>query len=444
MKPTQAFTIFVIGVLTLSFASMVDSLYVILACIYFYAFTVVLSYSHSGPADPRVFPVAFMAIYFTFFPVRASLFGAGSLPFDQSSLILSLKLQFVALIVFVTVSNLFINTAPLEPERSFPSSRAPTLTSEWLILLIAVPFTLYYVFMISSSGASSKQDIINNYWLVKTFSDFFMLIITILIFLRAVRIGGRYYRDKFIAAYFFFCIFYVLLTSERDLLFKVLFGLIIIYYDQRKSFGPFKMSAILSAIVLVVPISQYFKSILLSGTIDFNLAGADLFLNSEFISASRNFYSLLAFDVEHNTTLILSDMARAFIPTTLLGDYGVQSTVAWYDTVFRPENGFQGTSGWGFTIVGFGYVVGGLTGIVSIMTFYAWLLSAFYNQRWRSPYWYSLYILALSACVYVLRADLANLLSQVFKISGLAVLAIYMAHSLLKKPSNQPHMKDLS
>lgn len=436
MKRAHKLTIFLLGAFVLGFASMVDSLDVIVFSICLYSFFVVLSYSRNGPADPRVFPVAFMAIYFTFFPIRASIYGTENLPFDQGALILSLKLQLVATVVFVTVSNLFINDSPRDVGRSFPSGCAPTLTSEWLILLIAVPFTLYYVLIISHSDASSKRDIIENYWIVKTISDFFILAITILIFLRAMRIGESFYRDSFIVLYFFFCTFYVLLTGERDLLFKVLFGLIIIYYDQRKSFGPLKMIAIFSSILFIVPISQYFKSALLSGTIDINRAGADLILNSEFISSSRNFYSLLVFDVTRDASFILSDMARALIPTTLLGDYGVQSTVAWYDTVFRPENGFQGTSGWGFTIVGFGYVVGGLTGIVSIMTFYAWLLSAFYNQRWRSQYWYSLYILALSAFVYVLRADLANLLSQVFKISGLCVLALYMTHSLLKKPSN--------
>ena len=444
MTPIHKLTIFFLGVLFLGIASLVDSLEVILACIYLYSFIVVLSYSRNGPADPRVFPVAFMAIYFTFFPIRAVLYGTANLPFDQGALVLSLKLQFVASVVFVIVSNIFIKDAPQEVSRSFWSARAPTLLSEWLILLVAVPFTLFYVLTIATSGASSKRDILEGYWIVKTISDFFILAITVLIFLRAVRIGENFCRDRLIILYFFFCIFYVLLTGERDLLFKVLFGLIIIYYDQRKSFGALKMVGIFSAILFVVPLSQYFKSILLSGTLDINRAGADLFLNSEFISASRNFYSLLVFDVSHDASFILSDMARALIPTTLLGDYGVQSTVAWYDTVFRPANGFEGTSGWGFTIVGFGYVVGGLTGIVCVMTFYAWLLSAFYNQRWRSAYWYSLYILVLSAVVYVLRADLANLLSQVFKISGLCVFAIYMTHRLLKKPSNHLREKDIS
>lgn len=442
MKRIYKLIIFLLGMLALGVTIMIDSLNAILFTVYLYSSIVVLSYSRNGPADPRVFPVAFMAIYFTFFPIRASIYGTANLPYDQDALLLSLKLQFLAIVIFVTATNLFAHDTPKNLGRPFLMGRAPSLLSEWLILLVAIPFNLYYIFIISHSEASSKRDIIENYSTITIISDFFILAVTILVFLRAVRIGEKFYRDRPIILYLVFCTFYVLLTGERDILFKVLFGTLIIYYDQRKNFGPLKMVTILSAILLIVPLSQYFKSILLSGTIDINLFGADLFLSSEFISSSRNFYSLLAFDVEHNVSFLWSDMARALIPTTLLGDYGVQSTVAWYNDFFRAEHGFQGTSGWGFTIVGFGYIVGGVTGIIFTMIFYAWLLSAFYNRRWGSLYWYCFYILALSAFVYILRADLANLLSLTFKVSGLCILAIYMTHRLLQKPSDHDRIKD--
>jgi hypothetical protein len=183
----------------------------------------------------------------------------------------------------------------------------------------------------------------------------------------------------------------------------------------------------------VVPISQYFKGVLLSGEVAFDRDGWDLILYSEFMSASRNFYSLLFFGVDQDISFLLSDISRAFVPTMITGETDVQSSVAWFERVFRAENGFSGTSGWGFTIVGFGYIVGGIFGIVAIMVFYASLLGALYNLRWRSIYWYAFYILALAAFVYVIRADLANLLSLLFKISGLAMMLVYLAHLMMRR-----------
>lgn len=42
------------------------------------------------------------------------------------------------------------------------------------------------------------------------------------------------------------------------------------------------------------------------------------------------------------------------------------------------------------------------------------------------------HILALSATIYCIRADLANFLSQVFKIAGIAVFSLYLGSKLLR------------
>ncbi|MNR68974.1 hypothetical protein D3C85_1938930 [compost metagenome] len=41
------------------------------------------------------------------------------------------------------------------------------------------------------------------------------------------------------------------------------------------------------------------------------------------------------------------------------------------------------------------------------------------------------YILALSTAVYCIRSDLANFLSQTFKVGGLAVVGYWFGHSVL-------------
>lgn len=419
------------GCISIIIANLIDSIVALVSLMYAYATMVVWVNAKNGAADPRVFPLAFMAVYFTFFPLRAYFFGSGNLPYDDEVLVTSLRLQFLAMVVFVTVSNLFLADRRQQFDNPFHSFKYRSAPSERLIFLCILPFIIYPVMVILSSGASSKREILDSLSTIKMLSDFALLILTVLVFIRAVRVGLLFYRDIAILLYMLFCVFYVLLTGERDILFKVLFGFLIIYYDQRKNFNFFKMIGIFAVLVFVVPISQYFKGVLLVGEVAFDRVGWDLILYSEFMSASRNFYSLLVFDVDQNISFLVSDVFRAFVPTMLVGDTNVQSTVAWFERVFRPENGFSGTSGWGFTIVGFGYMIGGFSGIVLIMVFYAWLLALLYNLRWKSLYWYAFYILALAAFVYVLRADLANLLSLLFKISGLCVLLVYGAHQLV-------------
>ncbi|MCO7622419.1 MULTISPECIES: hypothetical protein [Pseudomonas] len=425
--------VFWFGVMALASIFLFESLVSIVAIIYLYVAVVVGVNCKNGAADPRVFPLSFMAVYFTFFPLRAYFFGAGNLPYDETVLIASLKLQFLAIFVFVSVSNIFISNARQENENLFSAACYKNTTSEQVLFVCVLPFVIVPVLMILNSGASSKREILAVFSFAKFISDFGLLVITVLVFFRAVRIGRLFYLDLGVLLYVLFCLFYVLLTGERDILFKVIFGFLIIYFDQRRSFSFVKMLGIFGGLVFVVPVSQYFKGVLLSGGVNFDRVGWDLILYSEFMSASRNFYSLLVFDAQQDLTFLIQDIMRAFVPSILVGDTGVQSSVSWFENVFRPEHGFEGTSGWGFTIVGFGYIVGGIGGIILIMTFYAWLLAVLYSYRWASLYWYSFYILALAAFVYVLRADLANLLSMLFKISGLSVLIIYFFHGLIKK-----------
>ncbi len=88
---------------------------------------------------------------------------------------------------------------------------------------------------------------------------------------------------------------------------------------------------------MIIPISQGFKVVLLSGTININKNGLEL-LSNEFISASRNFYSLLLYGVEHNIYFLFNDIVRAFTPTILLPSIDIQSTGSWFNKIYRVEN----------------------------------------------------------------------------------------------------------
>jgi hypothetical protein len=210
----------------------------------------------------------------------------------------------------------------------------------------------------------------------------------------------------------------------------------LVFFDKNKKASFLVVILILLIIIFVIPISQAFKAVLLSGNINIGNIGLELILSNEFMSASRNMYSLLLYGVEHNISYFFNDILRAFTPSVLLEKFDISSTVAWFHNVYRIDNGFSGTSGWGFGLVAEGYLVGGMWGIALIISIYAFTIGKLYNMRYNSVYWYVFYLLSFVTSIYVIRADIANLLSQVFKIGGISVLLLYIAHKIMLKRTN--------
>ena len=184
--------------------------------------------------------------------------------------------------------------------------------------------------------------------------------------------------------------------------------------------------------IVLVPISQAFKSIMLTGEVSLNSFGLELILSNEFTSSGRNLYSLVYFGVQNSFSYLFNDVFRAFIPTMLIPDIGINSTANWFNSIYRYSHGFSGSSGWGFSLIGEGYLIGGYFGVMLLMIIYASVISFFYNLRFKSVYFYAFYVLLFLVSIYVLRADLANFLSQAFKVSGLAVFAMYLFGRVLK------------
>lgn len=160
---------------------------------------------------------------------------------------------------------------------------------------------------------------------------------TTIAIIRAIRLKSNFLLDYKLIFFLFLCLFYMLLTGERDIFFRIGFILLIIYFDKKQNATFLKALLILSLAVLIVPISQGFKAVLLSGTININKNGLEL-LSNEFISASRNFYSLLLYGVEHNIYFLFNDIVRAFTPTILLPSIDIQSTGSWFNKIYRVEN----------------------------------------------------------------------------------------------------------
>lgn len=108
------------------------------------------------------------------------------------------------------------------------------------------------------------------------------------------------------------------------------------------------------------------------------------------------------------------------------GKLGLLNSAAWFHQVYRLEEGIAGAAGWGFGLVAEGCLIGGIPGIIFVMSFVSVSLAVLYQCRMRSEYWYVFYLLSLSTAIYCIRADMASVLSQTYKIGGVAVWFMYL------------------
>ncbi len=401
--------------------------------IMFYLYTVSIMFVFSKSiTDPRLLLVGFFTIYSTFYSLQVYFIEFSLLDINNELLATSLRYQFFALLVFITVLNLTIDDHTKNDDCYVSKINSPSLLSEKLIFTFLLPIVLVSIFFIFSSGASSKRELLDGGGLINNLSLFAMLIMTGVVILRASRLSKKLITDLSVWLFLLFSLFYMLLTGERDIFFRIVFILLLVFYDKdkRKSFFNLAVLILLLA-VLLVPISQVFKAVLLSGSININKEALALMLSNEFISASRNFYSLLLYGVEHSYSYFFNDLGRAIIPSVINQDLGIQSTASWFNKDYRLEHNFDGTSGWGFSLVGQGYLMSPLAGIVVVMSIYGFILGKLYSIRKKSLYWYVFYLFSFTTAIYVIRGDLANFLSQVFKIGGLLVLLLYLSHRFL-------------
>lgn len=379
-------------------------------------------------SDPRVFVTSFFALYHTWFPISFFI-GKEHQFFDVNEIFLfeSVSYSLFGIVCFVNICSFYILASKSSGNVSLKLKESdPTTTSGYLIFFISLSISIFAMVFFSNSGFESKSDINSQGGLVKQLSYFSMLLANVVILIRATRLTAyRIFRDRVVVFFLFVSICYVGFTGERDTIFRTLICLLLIFFGKQKSFGAYKIILFLFFVSFIVPVSQAFKAVFLSGFGGFTITLNSIFSN-EFISASRNLYSLIHFGVDYNLSYLFTDFLRALIPSFLIGDGNIYSASQWFNSSFRVLNDFQGRAGWGFGIIAEGYLLGGYVGVFVVIFIMSSIISRLYLVRFKSEYYYVWYILSLTVVLYVMRADLANLLSQIFKVNGLAIILLFL------------------
>lgn len=215
-----------------------------------------------------------------------------------------------------------------------------------------------------------------------------------------------------------------LFSGERDFVFRFLIITVIFlfYIGKLKRFHIFLLAPIGIAILILSDKYKYFLS---SGLIhDSSESMISKLFAGEFEAASTNLQIVISQKMSHSLGLerYILDIASAF--TTK-----IQSASSWFSDLFYAGRTVQ----YGFSIIGEGYVIGGVVGVIFISVIIGALIRFFYKRACKSVYWYATYLYFITVTIYAIRMDLGTILSAIVKQIGLVLFVVLIAEKLSKK-----------
>lgn len=371
----------------------------------------------------------------------------GDIAYTHESLLVSLQLAYVGLFAFVLAGAAVaaiavlltrLRRSPLLPRMHGTPMRAGMALN--LMTLVTMGLVLLGVVEAMLSGATSKRELVDAASPLQQVTALMAVVLAACVVLsvrlrgQSLQAQGRSTLDALlqwrVVLPFGTLLLAMLATGERDYLFRFGFCVLAAYASVTRRVGAWMLFALIVGLALILPVTQALKALLLPGSTQALAYSVEAVFGGEFLASSRNTYMMVDFGVHHDTGFLLGDVARGLLPFG--GADAYESSGSWYNRVFRVEHGFAGTSGWGFGLVPLGLLVGGTAGVATVLAGVSIALHAIYFLRGRSEWWMTFYILALSATIYCIRADLANFLSQVFKIAGLAVIVLYVGTQTLR------------
>lgn len=234
--------------------------------------------------------------------------------------------------------------------------------------------------------------------------------------------------DKFKIKWFIFNISSVALlgiaTGERDYLFHILL-ITCLCFSMVNIIKKKQLPLLLIFGIILITLTKSFKYYFLGGGSNMEYMEQNILLSAidgEFISAGRNMTILVS---EHYYNYfdgysLLIDFLRIFY------DFGFSSQ-KWFNEVVL----YNITTGYGFTIVGEGYINGGYLGIVFVISLSTLILRYLYLKSTDNFYYLCIYIYMLPQYIYATRADITNILSPLLKHVIIALLVLYVAEKFV-------------
>lgn len=287
------------------------------------------------------------------------------------------------------------------------------------VLNILLLYLVLAVFSFFFGSFSNKTEIYQNgsFWILLSFKLAYFVILIYIYQLYKILSQTKQTPIWLIVKCSGVIFFFGLSSGERDYIFTILLVTVMILF----LFSKIRKSQLFASIplgIILLPLSRIFKYYALTGNIEDSLDTNHLlieFLDGEFISAGRNLQILIANHCENffGGTSLLNDFVRTVVDTGY-------SNQIWFNEQFFTSLSTQ----YGFTLVGEGYVNGGIWGIILVYVITGLLLRYLYINASKSSYGFIIYLYMLPLFIYSTRADLANILSPLLKYALLGTLII--------------------
>ena len=363
--------------------------------------------------------------------------------FNSDALVKQLQLCFWGLVAFSfggllakSCFRLLTRSKKQDIYRNFTVSMA----TKTLIILSGI-FILIGTFQVAISGASTKHE---TYEVSSIYFQLSIYAIFILLYGAFLYVLSKFdYKKPFQVVFkvpflisLIVMVMGLIVLAKRDFISRFIIGILIIYFSQTRKANSYILILILASASILMPLFGDIRGILLpNNVISFDDYWDGVFLN-EFRAPSRNLYWIIESGKGINERFFLfNDMFRA-----LLSPFGnfLETSSTWFNITFRAENQlYSDPSGWGFTLVGNGYLYGGFIGVFLLLAFISIVLHLFYLRRFKSRYWFIYYILILTSSIFCIRSDLSAFLTHL-KISGLtSILYWYLRKSGQSKKYKQ-------
>lgn len=267
-----------------------------------------------------------------------------------------------------------------------------------------------------SSGYSSKREL-NDYFLSKY--PFIVPLWVVFIVLSIRQIWICFSKNKLLNQHVIIAgiwsVMYWLVMGQREAIFGLglVWLLLYMYRVQMKYRVPLLFGAIL-VFSAIEPVTASFKSVLVGEQLITELRAEDFLYPAPYSGATRNLEIL----IENNIEIPAQEVLRRELlrPVTIMG-LGQQtlSMSNWYNLILREQLGIAGSSGWGFTMIGSGLLLGGFLGIAGMFLVYGGILGGLFKFANSSFFWATIYLYVIPLSVYVLRQDFSYFLSSVGK-----------------------------
>lgn len=350
----------------------------------------------------------FFCLYSISYPILISIGVPSNIGYTYESMVYQLVALFVVLLVITPQNHTKkINDINLQKEKYAINIGHYSLPIYYSMLFIIFIATVY----VSKMGFSGKDDIyerggslLNAIFRLPLIISLFYTVLFCSIYSNSKKIPKKLLSFTFAAL-----LAITLFSGERDFIFRfLLMNLFLFIFFNKISFK--RLIVIVSIMAILVPFSHTFKYYFLRNEIaespDYGFLASTLY--GEFESATRNLQLL----INNETTsmgcrsygVLIDDVLGTFIPT-------IQSSVSWFDKTFYGN----GSTQYGFSLVGEGYIIDGLTGVILIFLILGLITRYMYSKGFNSTYWISAYFYYITIIIYILRADLGTLFSAIIK-----------------------------